>query len=99
MNEAVTAPLVGPLLGSEPTASAPRGKEPFGSHRGPLTVTDDFSVLDDPVELRDFTEFKEIDGQMVAESVLMVQGMYCAACCISGSSVVTFIVIVILPSN
>jgi P-type Cu2+ transporter len=80
MNEAVTAPPVGLLLGSEPTASMQRGEDPFGSHRGPLTVTDDFSVLDDPVELRDFTEFKEIDGQMVAESVLMVQGMYCAAC-------------------
>ena len=80
MNEAVTAPPVGLLLGSEPTAVSQRGEDPFGSHRGPLTVTDDFSVLDDPVELRDFTEFKEIDGQMVAESVLMVQGMYCAAC-------------------
>ena len=80
MNEAVTAPPVGLLLGSEPTASALRGDDPFGGHRGPLTVTDDFSVLDDPVELRDFTEFKEIDGQMVAESVLLVQGMYCAAC-------------------
>ena len=80
MNEAVTAPPVGLLLGSEPTASTQRGEDPFGSHRGPLTVTDDFSVLDDPVELRDFTEFMEIEGQMVAESVLMVQGMYCAAC-------------------
>ena len=80
MNEAVTAPPVGSLLGSEPTAAVQGGADPFGSHRGPLTVTDDFSVLDDPVELRDFTEFKEIDGQMVAESVLLVQGMYCAAC-------------------
>mgnify|MGYP001757409763 FL=1 len=52
----------------------------FGSHRGPLTVTDDFAVLDDPVEQQDFTEMAEVDGQPVAESVLMVQGMYCAAC-------------------
>lgn len=80
MNEAITAPPVGFLLGSEPPDSAVSGDSPFGSHRGPLTVTDDFSVLDDPVELRDFTEFKEVDGQMVAESVLLVQGMYCAAC-------------------
>lgn len=52
----------------------------FGTHRGPLTVTDDFAVLDDPVEQNDFTEFQEVDGRRVAESVLMVQGMYCAAC-------------------
>ena len=80
MNEAATAPPVGLLLGNEPSAQSQRGEDPFGPHRGPLTVTDDFSVLDDPVELNDFTEFKEIDGQTVAESVLMVQGMYCAAC-------------------
>ncbi|MFZ2825458.1 heavy metal translocating P-type ATPase [Hydrogenophaga sp.] len=43
-------------------------------------MTDDFLVLDDPVEQQDFTEFSEIDGRPVAESVLMVQGMYCAAC-------------------
>lgn len=52
----------------------------FGAHRGPLTVTDDFAVLDDPVEQQDFTEFQDVDGHPVAESVLMVQGMYCAAC-------------------
>ncbi|WP_084383273.1 heavy metal translocating P-type ATPase [Hydrogenophaga flava] len=80
MNEAATAPPAGLLLGNEPSALSQRGEDPFGPHRGPLTVTDDFSVLDDPVELNDFTEFKEIDGQTVAESVLMVQGMYCAAC-------------------
>ena len=80
MNEAATAPPVGLLLGNEPSVQSQRGEDPFGPHRGPLTVTDDFSVLDDPVELNDFTEFKEIDGQTVAESVLMVQGMYCAAC-------------------
>ena len=80
MNEAVTAPPVGVLLDSEPAVAAQRGETLFGSHRGPLTVTDDFSVLDDPAELRDFTAFKDIDGQRVAESVLMVQGMHCAAC-------------------
>jgi P-type Cu2+ transporter len=37
-------------------------------------------VLDDPVEQQDFTEFSEQDGQRIGESVLMVQGMYCAAC-------------------
>lgn len=52
----------------------------FGSHRGPLTVTDDFAVLDDPVEQQDFTEMTEVQGHPMAESVLMVQGMYCAAC-------------------
>ncbi|OOG84149.1 ATPase P [Hydrogenophaga sp. A37] len=52
----------------------------FGAHRGPLTVTDDFLVLDDPLEQQEFTEFSENEGRRVAESVLMVQGMYCAAC-------------------
>ena len=52
----------------------------FGAHRGPLTVTDDFAVLDDPAEQREFTEVTDIDGQTIADSVLMVQGMYCAAC-------------------
>ena len=48
--------------------------------RGPLTVTDNFAVLDDPVEQKEFTRFAEIEGKRLAESVLMVQGMYCAAC-------------------
>lgn len=80
MNEAVTAPPVGLFPGSSPSASAQPGGALFGTHRGPLTVTDDFAVLDDPVEQRDFTEFTESDGQTLAESVLLVQGMYCAAC-------------------
>ena len=82
MNEAVTAPPVGPSLGGSFPAPAAAGlaSDVFGTHRGPLTVTDDFVVLDDPVEQREFTEFTEIDGRRVAESVLMVQGMYCAAC-------------------
>lgn len=48
--------------------------------KGPLQVNDDFSVLDDPVEQQEFTEFVDIDGRQVAQSVLMVQGMFCAAC-------------------
>ncbi|MCB2018072.1 MAG: cadmium-translocating P-type ATPase [Hydrogenophaga sp.] len=80
MNEAVCTSPVGISLGNDLSAKAQDADSPFPAHRGPLTVTDDFKVLDDPVELRDFTEFKEIDGQAVAESVLMVQGMYCAAC-------------------
>ena len=46
--------------------------------RGALTVTDDFTVLDDPVEQEVFTRAQE--GGTAAESVLVVQGMYCAAC-------------------
>ncbi len=53
----------------------------LGAHRGPLTVTDDFTVLDDPVEQQDFTQPCElVEGQPGCESVLLVQGMYCAAC-------------------
>lgn len=48
-------------------------------HRGPLTVTDDFLVLDDPAEQQAFTRPAEPGGS-ACESVLMVQGMYCAAC-------------------
>lgn len=48
-------------------------------HRGPLTVTDDFLVLDDPAEQQDFTR-PAAAGEASRESVLMVQGMYCAAC-------------------
>ncbi|MGM9427248.1 heavy metal translocating P-type ATPase [Hydrogenophaga sp. MI9] len=80
MNEAATVPPVGLMMNNAPTNPASPAESLFGSHRGPLTVTDDFTVLDDPVEQREFTEIKEIDGQSVAESVLLVQGMYCAAC-------------------
>ena len=79
MNEAVAAPIAGRLLGGAlPDTTADKGI--FGAHRGPLDVDDNFAVLDDPVEQREFTEFAEVDGQQMAESVLMVQGMYCAAC-------------------
>ena len=54
--------------------------EPFADHRGPLTVEDDFLVLDDEVEQSDFTQPVPGDEQGCLESVLMVQGMYCAAC-------------------
>src|SRR5690606_3963616 len=64
---------------SQPPAPGGVG-DVFGAHRGPLTVTDDFAVLDDPAEQREFTEVTDIDGQTIADSVLMVQGMYCAAC-------------------
>ncbi|MFN3612042.1 heavy metal translocating P-type ATPase [Tepidimonas sp.] len=52
----------------------------WGGHRGPLEVHDDFRVLDDPLEQRDFTEVREEGGRSVCESTLVVQGMYCAAC-------------------
>ena len=53
---------------------------PFADHRGPLTVEDDFLVLDDPVEQADFTLPLTDEVAGVRESVLLVQGMYCAAC-------------------
>jgi len=89
MNEATTVPPVGlppaapRLTGAAPAqanASVPEPPSWLGEHRGPLDVTDNFAVLDDPVEQREFTEFSDVDGRNTAESVLMVQGMYCAAC-------------------
>ncbi len=47
---------------------------------GPLEVTDDFSALDDPEEQRAFTEGPDTSRSGAAESLLVVQGMYCAAC-------------------
>ena len=72
--------------GAESAVDAPPVRQSgFGaavpwSHRGPLEVVDDFVVLDDPVEQQDFTQPCEVDGRSLSESVLMVQGMYCAAC-------------------
>nr|WP_246100640.1 cation-translocating P-type ATPase [Tepidimonas alkaliphilus] len=60
------------------TSTAPWS--PWSGHRGPLEVHDDFRVLDDPLEQRDFTEVREEGGRTVCESTLVVQGMYCAAC-------------------
>ncbi|MCX7693715.1 MAG: HAD-IC family P-type ATPase, partial [Tepidimonas taiwanensis] len=64
---------------TDPAAAIGGGASPWSAHRGPLTVDDDFRVLDDPLEQRDFTHPADGDGA-VQESVLMVQGMYCAAC-------------------
>ena len=62
-------------------ASSPLNDLFSSDHRkGPLVVTDDFAVLDDPVEQTEFTTFSEGTKGKWAESVLMVQGMYCAAC-------------------
>lgn len=93
MNEATAVPQAGrinlrtPADSVAPERAAQRPLESggdsasiFGAHRGPLTVTDNFAVLDDPVEQQDFTEYQEGEGGRTAESVLMVQGMYCAAC-------------------
>jgi len=52
----------------------------LGQHRGPLTVDDDFLVLDDPIEQEDFCHPVQVDGRELQEAVLMVQGMYCPAC-------------------
>lgn len=67
-------------FGSNPAPVEGGGGWLLGQHRGPLTVTDDFSVLDDPVEQQDFTQDCEVKGRPACESVLLVQGMYCAAC-------------------
>jgi Cu2+-exporting ATPase len=78
MNQAVaTLPVRPPRAEPAPTPPAAGW---LGEHRGPLTVTDSFAVLDDPVEQQVFTEFADIGGRRAAQSVLMVQGMTCAAC-------------------
>lgn len=78
MNQAATMlPVRPPLAG---TAAAQPSLHWLGDHQGPLTVTDNFAVLDDPVEQDTFTQRIEQAEGDVAESVLMVQGMYCAAC-------------------
>ena len=69
-----------PVPGGVPAPVQGAGGWLPGQHRGPLTVSDDFSVLDDPVEQQEFTQDCEVRGQPACESVLMVQGMYCAAC-------------------
>ncbi|WP_058615732.1 heavy metal translocating P-type ATPase [Tepidimonas taiwanensis] len=71
------APASDPV--ADPAPASGGGASPWSAHRGPLTVDDDFRVLDDPLEQRDFTHPVDGDGT-VQESVLMVQGMYCAAC-------------------
>jgi len=66
----------GPLMPEPPDGLAGL----LGQHRGPLTVDDDFLVLDDPLEQEDFSHALEVDGRTLQESILMVQGMYCPAC-------------------
>jgi len=61
---------------AEPTAFGAWAAE----HRGPLSVDDDFTVLDDPFEQQAFTTQTENEGTLQAQSTLVVQGMYCAAC-------------------
>jgi len=52
----------------------------MGAHRGPLTVDDDFGVLDDPDEQAGFCVAVPDGADGLTEATLMVQGMYCAAC-------------------
>lgn len=80
MNQAIPASPVAPAIADVAARVDPGAQSIFGAHRGPLTVTDNFDVLDDPVEQQDFTTFPDADDPAGAESVLMVQGMYCAAC-------------------
>lgn len=82
MNQVTTAPLPGRhRAGAEHEPEALALNADFAERpRGSLTVTDNFAVLDDPVEQQAFTQFADIDGKPLAQSVLMVQGMYCAAC-------------------
>lgn len=77
-NSTVMPPPAAPVAPGDAPAVAGLGI--FGSHRGPLTVDEDFQVLDDPIEQQVFTQPCEVNGQPLSESVLMVQGMYCAAC-------------------
>ncbi|MGE0350336.1 heavy metal translocating P-type ATPase [Hydrogenophaga sp.] len=61
----------------------------LGLQRGSLTVTDDFAVLDDPGEQEVFTRALDAEGGSEAESLLVVQGMHCAACADAVESVLT----------
>ncbi|WP_101047625.1 heavy metal translocating P-type ATPase [Macromonas nakdongensis] len=80
---------VAQVTGAGAAAAEPAGLGIFGTHRGPLTVDDDFRVLDDPIEQQVFTQPCEVAGQALCESVLMVQGMYCAACADTVESALT----------
>ncbi|MFM2262991.1 MAG: hypothetical protein RI959_1667, partial [Pseudomonadota bacterium] len=77
MNEAMASELTRGQL-----APAPQGFVAAGgtAQPGPLQVDDDFDVLDDPLEQQAFTSIAQIDDRRVCDSVLMVQGMHCAAC-------------------
>lgn len=82
MNQATTATLQAQTSsgGEFPTRAVALDTLFADRPTGPLQVTDNFAVLDDPVEQTAFTQYAEIDGKPLAQSVLMVQGMYCAAC-------------------
>ena len=82
MNQATTAPPLGLIRAGAGDLPGVFALDALQDERpkGPLTVTDNFAVLDDPVEQKEFTRFADVDGLHMAESVLMVQGMYCAAC-------------------
>jgi Cu2+-exporting ATPase len=76
---ALPASCVPAALASSNAGEVPRSGW-WGPHRGSLTVTDNFTVLDDPVEQEVFTRTMAQEGPLWCESVLVVQGMYCAAC-------------------
>ncbi len=76
----VVTPAASASVPERSGSGAPGAHGWLGEHRGPLTVDDDFRVLDDPVEQQTFTSPVTGDGAALCESLLMVQGMYCAAC-------------------
>lgn len=81
MSDSTVGQPVGAGTTSSLSMAAPLSAESaWADHRGPLTVDDDFQVLDDPVEQEVFTRSVDDHGQSLEESILMVQGMYCAAC-------------------
>jgi len=81
MSSAAPVSTAAPSAADASSSSSSSVATPWlGEHRGPLTVTDNFAVLDDPVEQQAFTERVSTPDGEVAESVLLVQGMYCAAC-------------------
>ena len=74
-----------PTKPTKPTNAAEPEWRWGDGHQGPLTVDDDFASLDDDVEQSAFTQLADVaqpDGssRQLACSVLVVQGMYCAAC-------------------
>lgn len=73
-------PLGQAIAASDSSSDAYPSSNLWADHRGPLSVDDDFSVLDDPMEQEVFTRPVQEAGVTRLESILMVQGMYCAAC-------------------
>ena len=58
-------------FGSNPAPVEGVGGWLLGQHRGPLTVTDDFSVLDDPVEQQD-----EVDNNFFYELFEQISSIF-----------------------